>query len=273
MESLPPGEPRTGKDLHGVLSASGVVPIPVSFRRINTAHSFFRVIRSMCEHATRFSWWKPIVHLEIHGDADRGGLVLASDEFLPWNAVTDALRQVNVITKNSVVLVLGTCSGAFVLTAVANSPFERAPFYGVIGPDRPVLNFFLPIGFRAFYTTLLATGDFVPAVNELRGRTLPEYGGYDCAHLFRVGLAKYEEYSRGEHLVKRVKKIMRRLPALAIAQAGSRNRARKLLAHQIRETTKDRRSLYRHFIMADLYAENEERFPEWDTIATAVAAV
>ncbi len=209
-----------------------------------------------------------IVHFEIHGDARRAGIVLASREFLPWHLVSDALRRLNVIMKNSIVLVLGTCSGAFVLTAVANSPFERAPFYGVIGPDRPVVNSFLPIGFSAFYKTLLVAGDFVAAVSELRARTLPEYGGYDCAHLFRIGLEKYSEYSQGAHLAKRVKKIMRRLPAHTIALAGSRDRARQTVASQIRETATDRHALYRHFIMADLYPENEERFPAWNALVT-----
>lgn len=270
IESLPPHEMQTGKELHRVLSAPDVLPIPVSFGRVQSAESLLKIIRSMTDHAARFSWWKPIVHLEIHGDADRAGFVLASREFVPWNVVADALRELNVIVRNSVVLVLGTCSGAFVLTAVANSPFERAPLYGVIGPDRPVLSFFLPIGFRVFYTTLLATGDFVAAVNELRGRTLPEYGGYDCALVFRLGLAKYKEYSQGEHLAKRVKKVMRRLPPQAIAQAGSRNRARRAIAGHIRGTATDRREQYRHFIMADLYPENEARFPVWDAGASGL---
>jgi hypothetical protein len=70
----------------------------------------------------------PIIHLEIHGDSDRQGLVMASGEFLPWARIASALRELNIVVRNSIVLVLGVCSGAFILTAAANSPFEPAPF-------------------------------------------------------------------------------------------------------------------------------------------------
>jgi hypothetical protein len=114
-----------------------------------------------------------------------------------------------------------------------------------------VLSYFLPHGFRAFYIELLESGDFVKAVDRLRQHTLPEYGGYAVTTLFRMGWQNYEEkFSRGTHLARRVKKILRRSSPLDIARAGSRNKARAQIARAIRNTVGHRDEFYRHFIMA-----------------------
>jgi hypothetical protein len=262
IESLSEGEAPTGAELHATLSTADL-PIPVKLIQIDTAAQLFDVLTQMHLQAQRYEGnWVPLVHFEIHGDEERRGLVMASGELVAWKRVASYLREVNIATKNSVIVVLGVCSGAFLLTAAATSPFEPAPFCGLIGPDRPVLNFFLPHGFRAFYLDLLSSGDFVTAVNLLRQRTLPEYGGYDTAMLFRIGWTKYETYNtHGEVLAERVKKIMRRMPPAEIAQHGSRNRARAAIAARIRDAGARRDEYYAHFVMADIYPENAQRFP------------
>jgi hypothetical protein len=53
----------------------------------------------------------------------------------------------------------------------------------------------------------------------------------------------------------------------SIAQAGGRDRRSEVLARQIRESAGDRDREYRHFIMTDLYPENEERFPSGESVA------
>jgi hypothetical protein len=235
--------------------------------RVRSAGQLLNVVAQMRDHARRLPGWVPVVHLEIHGDVRRRGLVMASSELLVWERLASSFRELNIIVRNAVVLVLGVCSGAFALTAAANDPFAPSPFYGVIGPDRPVLNFFLPRGFNAFYITLFKTGDFVGAVNELRQRTLPEYGGYDTATLFRMGRKQYNAYLQGEKLKNRVKRIMRRLPVAEVASYGGRNKARSAIAQRIREASGFWDSYYQHFIMADIYPENTARFPPLDAVS------
>ena len=65
----------------------------------------------------------------------------------------------------------------------------------------------------------------------------------------------------------RVKRILRRTPGEQVALAGSRNKARIAIAEQIRGMATNRREYYRRFIMADLYPENETRFPPWDAVS------
>lgn len=262
IESLPLSEPATGGTLHEWLSADEALTIPLKYIRIQTTAELLNVIGQMRDRARSFGGkWVPVVHLEIHGDAERRGLVMASGEFVPWVRVASHLREVNIIVRNSLVVVLGVCSGAFLLTAAAANPFEPAPFYGVIAPHRPVNSFFLPHGFRAFYGDLFKTGNLVTAVNELRQRTLPEYGGYETAMIFRLGWKVYDrQHLQGPLLAKRLKRIIRKLPPSELAKYSSRNKARAAIAKELRES-RNVHDYYRHFIMADVYPENADRFP------------
>jgi hypothetical protein len=202
-----------------------------------------------------------MLHLEIHGHINREGLVLASGEFLSWLDIAPHIRELNVAVRNSIVLVLGVCSGAFALTAAANSPFEPSPFYGLVGPDRPIPGALLPDGFEAFYSTLLDTRDFVPAVDILR-RFLPEYGGYDTATLFQMGWLKYIEACYGDALATRVDRILSRIPEREVVRAGGVVKASAAIAAQIQATLEDRDRHYKQFIMADRYPEIADRFPK-----------
>lgn len=264
IESLPETELQTGSELHKALAGAHGPTIPMKFIRLRAAGQLLNVIGQMRDQAKRVPGWVPVVHLEIHGDVHRRGLIMPSGELLPWGPLAVAFREVNIVVRNSVILVLGVCSGAFALTAAANSPFEPSPFYGVIGPDRPVIGYFLPHGFLAFYMTLFRTGDFVMAVNDLRQRTLPEYGGYDTATLFRMGRRQYAAYLYGEKLRKRVKRVVRRLPAGEVARYGGRNKARLAIARRIQDSGASWEAYYNHFIMADIYPENATRFPPID---------
>jgi hypothetical protein len=261
IESLPSDERQTGTELHQSLRSGADFEIPATLIRVTTAAELLAKIVQMREHAAKAGGlWIPMVHLEIHGDVEQQGLVMSSGEFLSWNDLAAAIRELNIAVKNSIVVVLGVCSGAFLMTGAATSPFERSPFYGIIGPHTPVTNEHLVDAFRAFYSTLIRTGDFVAAVNELRQR-IPEYGGYHTAMLFRIGWEKYKGLSFGGKLADRVRRIMRRMPPSEIQRYGGRNKARLAIAEKIRTGAENRDRHYHHFIMADLYPENLDRFP------------
>lgn len=261
IQSLPLRDKlKTGEDLYRELVAEKV--LPVSLRTPATAFDLSQCIVELSARAAR-ELWVPLVHLEIHGASDKAGLVLASGEFVGWQQFAGWLRELNIVTRNSVLMVLGVCGGLYLSTAAAVSPFEPAPFYGVIGPDRTINSFVMYHGFRAFYRELLTSGDIARAVDRLRSHSLPEYSALDTAMLFRRGMEVYDRTQlKGDGLVRRVKKGMRKLPPSEIAKYGSRNKARKGLAQRIREFSAQHRDrYYEHFIMADAFPENVERFP------------
>ncbi len=261
VESLPPQEAfRTGEELCRQLSSE--TQLPVTFRKPVRATELFHVIQDMTRQASEMPW-APVVQLEIHGTSSKSGLVVASGEFIAWQRFAAELRELNVATRNSLLVVLGVCSGLYLSTAAAVSPFEPAPFYGLIGPDRSVNSFVMYHGFLAFYRELLSSGDIAKAVDQLRLRNLPEYSGLDTAMLFRRGMEVYDRtLLQGEGLARRVKKVMRKVPPSEIARYGGRNKARKAFAQKLRDISAlERDGYYQHFIMADIYPENAQRFP------------
>jgi hypothetical protein len=263
IESLSPKETSTGALLLQMLDGS--LPIGSQLVHVQTAEELFGVLASVEQNARTVSAWRPVLHLEMHGDAAKQGLVLASREFVKWEGLCDAVRRVNVAVRNSLVLVLGTCHGASVLAGVASAPFQRSPFYGVIGPDDQIYDGYLPAGFNAFYRSLCETRDFAVAVDSLRARSLLEYGGYDTAQLFRMALRAFENLATGASLSERAERIALHLPSSAAVAARGEDSLRTALATEIQRTTVGGAPvLYRHFIMADLYPENEKRFPLFD---------
>jgi hypothetical protein len=272
IDSLQPGERvRSGDQLYEALSSSDAFPLTVSLTKVTTAAQFLEELRRIAARVVA-GQSSPIIHLEIHGAADRTGFVMASGEFLDWDTAAGYLRVMNVAMRNSLIIVLGVCNGAFLTYAACSSPFEPAPFCGLIGPDRPVRSFFLPHGFRAFYLELARSGDFVKALGELRQRTLPEYTALDSADVFRLGWRVYEgESLTGPLLAKRVKRIMRRTPPAEIR--SGRNKARREIVRRMRDASKGRDDYYRHFIMADIYPENADRFRPVDYLSEGNASV
>jgi len=264
IESLPAKDTlRTGEDLYQNLLSADALPV-----RLIQASSALDLSRSIAEltKLARQAQWVPVIHLEIHGAADKSGLVVASGEFIPWETFAAWIRGLNIATKNSVLVVLGVCSGLYLSTAAAVNPFEPAPFYGVIGPDRTINPFVMYHGFLAFYRELLTSVDIAKAVDALRSHSLPEYSGLDTAMLFRRGMARYDKTQlAGPGLTRRVKKGLRKVPAGEITRLGGRNKARMFFAAKVREVSAAKRDqFYEHFIMADVYPENAERFPPLD---------
>ena len=233
IESLSAEEHHTGTQLHDYLRIAPKITIPVRLISIATSAQLLNAITQIADRARKYNGkWVPLIHLEIHGDTQRRGLVLESGELLPWNDIADRLRQLNIVVQNSLVVVLGVCSGAFILTAAVTSPFEPAPFCAAFGPVKPVNGSLLPDRFYAFYNELFTSGDFIAALNLLRDRTLPEYVGFDTPTLFKIGWRHHENNSTNDFTA-------------ADKEKGER--------------------LYRHYIMADIYPENAALFNEDST--------
>ncbi len=101
---------------------------------------------------------RPVLHLEMHGLGDETGLLFASDEEMTWLELAPALTAINRASRNSLLVVLATCYGA-AMKMILERPHDRAPVFGLIGPNDIITYGRFPKGFRAFYTKLLETGD------------------------------------------------------------------------------------------------------------------
>lgn len=201
-----------------------------------------------------------MVHIEVHGS--KTGCGSATDEFIPWDALAMPLRRLNVATHNSTVVAVAACKGGYLATAAAAHPFEPAPFCGIVGPDVDTYDVNLKYGFREYYFELARTKDFQLALHKLQEKWLPECRAFDSGEIFRDGIAHYSnKWLSGQLLQQRVKGIMRQhARAHTPPRYGGGKVSRREIVRRLRQNDERIERYWRHFIMADLYPENEARF-------------
>ena len=83
----------------------------------------------------------PFIHWEMHGFED--GLVLTSDESIYWEEILNALRDINIASKNNLFISVSTCFGGRIQFIIDIT--QPCPFRGFIGPmevigDNDLLN-------------------------------------------------------------------------------------------------------------------------------------
>jgi hypothetical protein len=88
----------------------------------------------------------PLIHIETHGRSD--GLELANG-FLSWFALKEILREINILCRLNLLLVISACHGENFVRVVRLS--ERSPVWGCLGPRTTISAGKLLDGFQAFY--------------------------------------------------------------------------------------------------------------------------
>lgn len=107
----------------------------------------------------------PLLHFETHGTEDKSGLVLSSDEFVPWATLKEPLTVINDASRMNLFVCLSACNGAG-MTKIIN-PTDRAPCWGMVGPIDIMYPDDLLRDYTAFYQELLTTKDGWAAIAKL----------------------------------------------------------------------------------------------------------
>ena len=105
----------------------------------------------------------PFLHFEIHGN--ERGLVLASKELVTWVELANLIREINIDTRNNVMVTTAVCFGGVAFTEI--DPTKAAPFVGIIGPFAKVHQVDIEAGFHEFFDILLSKGSFDAAFEIL----------------------------------------------------------------------------------------------------------
>ncbi len=103
----------------------------------------------------------PFIHFEIHGNEN--GLGLSSNEFIKWEKVIDLLREINVLTKNNLIISLAVCYGAYLHAEL--DVLNKAPYVGIFAPLTDINQGYISESFSKFFEILLSTRDFNKAIN------------------------------------------------------------------------------------------------------------
>ncbi len=170
IESLQNEEEHTGKNLYNDLKSIEYQPLQIDYYSISNKKLLFECLERIQDITC--DWSKPIIHIEVHGDKD--GFVLFdknnSMEFVSWKEIIPSLTSINYNSKNSLIITLGVCYGAYIGLEVINEfvLFRRAPFLLMIGPPSKILNTEIEIGFKYFYRNIMKTKDISSAFNILQ---------------------------------------------------------------------------------------------------------
>lgn len=153
IESIPDGQPKTGKYLHEALKAAALNnsrPITVEHYPLSSRTELFGLLAQLRADAV-LKGDLPLLHLEAHGNDD--GLELANGDFVLFAQLYEHLQPINVATQLNMFVSVAACEG--VSFGKMLIPTERAPFLNLLGPRDKMYPDQLYQAFHAFYHTLI----------------------------------------------------------------------------------------------------------------------
>lgn len=259
-ESLSDGEWRTGRNLYKdvlQLAPTYDAGLNASFDRVSTKKEFIAFLEKVL-HEVNTSDMRPIIHLEMHGYQD--GLRLYSGEEVQWHEVCDYLVRINIGCRNNLLITVAACEGAHLFKLINQTITARAPFWGLIGPERKVTDKEVALAFHEFYSELLHSFDGTKA----RKRMGDDFKLITCELLFRTIWNKYLDTQFTANIrQERVERVITKIRKTPEGRSRSLGDMRRFVKNGLKkenfpfffEKYKSR------FFMIDLYPENAERFP------------
>lgn len=265
IESLPDGDQKTGTQLYEDLlkykqdefsefSAELCTPEDKSQFQFLLEH-----IKDECGAGGVY----PILHFEIHGSANKDGLVLKSGELFSWEQLRESLIIINTLSKMNLFISLAVCHGAHLLKMYKCT--DRAFCAGVLGSFEEIYVNDLQLRFNEFYKELFTTFDINRAYDALYDADNTGRDKYECISCIAIFVNSYRRYvlneiNNNEELRKRSDDIAKQIyPDIHdIAQFDD-------FFIQYNAIIKDRmQSDYQkhmsNFFMLDLYPENKDKF-------------
>jgi hypothetical protein len=182
---------------------------------------------------------------------------LADGSFADWELLKEPITKVNVATALNLMLVVSACVGGAFAKVVRMR--DQAPFWGLIGPTKPLTSGELDAAWRALYLTLLSARSAAKAFEALRSATEPgSFVQTTAPGMFLAAWASYKETHCGaEALEVRARRMIATRVARGMPPRTIKQEMRGLIDNEPAGFERFRQ----RFFMCDLYPENAERFP------------
>lgn len=261
VQSLPDTDGHPGRRLREDIedrAALGAINVRADLEVVQSRAQLMDVLRGAAARS-RADGDKPILHLECHGSTQPDGIQTADGTVVTWDELKPELIELNVATHCHLLVTLASCYGAALGRIVTLD--DRAPVMAYVGAMDSVQAGHFADGYGAFYETLLTTGSGDEALSQLRNAsgeevryffmTAPGLLQRAYAGLERMLAAEGGDWGRARILRERYRKIdVKRVPST------------QEMMDIFRKTKPDTiRRLADHFLMVDLFPENQDRFP------------
>ncbi len=262
IESIPTGEPQTGRDLFESVLAPASIADPgfvSELYRVSSASEFRGALENVRRTAERFHR-SPIVHIESHGDKE--GIELSNRDFVAWADIASILTSINTLSRMNLLVVAAMCHGWHMASVLR--PVERAPAFGIVGTDETVSAGELFEAMQRFYRVLVGPArDLRKALDEANLGV--SYEGWrfklEWAELWLCRVFKHYTRATDETPAQRIN----RLVAEATRIYGLDVQVTMLARAQITKDVFDNNRWFNYyktkFLMLDLFPDNASRFP------------
>lgn len=184
MDGLADGEYQTAAHLRDhVLDMSTDRPGYCRYHRVGSADEILGLLDelpSQCANGLR-----PIIHIEAHGDKEKGLYLRQSGEFIPWGELLKRFLAINKASDNNLGVVMASCYGLLaIMTMKINQP---VPFYFLIGTQTEIAAGDLEESMKGFYLEINRTGSLDEATKKLDS----QFRQLHCEKFFYETFAKY----------------------------------------------------------------------------------
>lgn len=166
FESLYEEDAKTGTELKdGLLKYKTfqIEEMEIELYTISTKSELIEILQNIIERIKN-EFFFPILHFEIHGYED--GICTNSGECISWREIIPFFREINILLKNLLLVVLGVCKGVSIIKYIGTD--TRAPFKAIIGSAGEIKSWEIQQGFHAFYDTFFFSMDVFKSIKALR---------------------------------------------------------------------------------------------------------
>jgi hypothetical protein len=261
IESLRPGDLRTGMDLFDTTIAPAALSegIVGELFQVETRTKFFGALRRALDLAE--SGRAPIIHFETHGDTL--GIQLGSNETVLWTALAPALAKINTACQMNLLVVAAACHGWHLTSTLR--PVDRSPAWAVLGPPEAIAASRIYEATRTFYSELFTRLDLGAAIRAMNGDRDVEDWDYRIITADLILCQVFKQYIRDlETEGSQSERVNRMVAEIARSQNldVTQTMARRV---EITAAIGDHKRWFNHyrshFLMLDLFPQNEGRFP------------
>ena len=264
IESLDSSDELTGKALFDCLlqyQEYQYKELKAEYFSIDNKIDFFDRLNKIKEECIE-KRHSPILHLEIHGDKNKRGLVLHSKELVTWEELYKYLVEINLSVGNNLFLTLAVCHGAYLAKITRlNNP---APFYGFVGSFDEIYVSDLLLRYNEFYAEFFTSFKLENALERLHKANPDIPSTYRFIATEETFATVYNNYIRDnlskEGIEKRIKQVIQDENLTFINRAEKR-RFEKDFTKRVEDTKEKYYKEHSNiFFMLDKYPKNKERF-------------
>ncbi|MDQ0064254.1 hypothetical protein [Chryseobacterium lathyri] len=134
------------------------------YKKAPNSAIFFEILKKLTENYRDFDDGL-LIHFDIHGDKNKKGLILESNELIPWVDLINLLRDLNVLLKNKLYLTMTTCFGRYLYLGV---DFKlKSPYSCYISSSLSVGEIDAYENYGILFNKLFDTGNLIDAYNEM----------------------------------------------------------------------------------------------------------